>query len=99
MILFSPVITGGNRRSYNRNRHGYGGRQDRAGQSSKDQAGSEESNFRVDPNSPVAQAFLQYKNLLDTKHDKHEALVKISRDVTIESKRIIFHLHRCVGYG
>uniref|UniRef100_A0A8C6TFJ5 Translin-associated protein X n=1 Tax=Neogobius melanostomus TaxID=47308 RepID=A0A8C6TFJ5_9GOBI len=31
---------------------------------------------------------------LDTKHDKHERLVKISRDVTIESKRTIFLLHR-----
>uniref|UniRef100_A0A3Q0RCG9 Translin-associated protein X n=1 Tax=Amphilophus citrinellus TaxID=61819 RepID=A0A3Q0RCG9_AMPCI len=31
---------------------------------------------------------------LDTKHDKYERLVKISRDVTIESKRTIFLLHR-----
>ncbi|XP_067943544.1 translin-associated protein X-like [Watersipora subatra] len=47
--------------------------------------------------SPVIQAFLGYKTLLDEKHDKHEALVKISRDTTIDSKRIIFHLHRCIG--
>ncbi|XP_037128271.1 translin-associated protein X isoform X2 [Syngnathus acus] len=31
---------------------------------------------------------------LDTKHDKYERLVKLSRDVTIESKRTIFLLHR-----
>lgn len=47
--------------------------------------------------SPVSLAFSGYKSALDSKHNKHEALVKISRDVTIESKRIIFHLHRCIG--
>ncbi|MBN3295051.1 TSNAX protein, partial [Amia calva] len=31
---------------------------------------------------------------LDTKHDKHERLFKLSRDITIESKRTIFFLHR-----
>lgn len=31
---------------------------------------------------------------LDTKHDKYERLVKMSRDITIESKRTIFLLHR-----
>lgn len=28
-------------------------------------------------------------------HDRYEALVKQSRDVTIHSKRVIFVLHRC----
>ncbi len=31
---------------------------------------------------------------LDNKHDKHERLVKLSRDCTIQSKRTIFLLHR-----
>lgn len=31
---------------------------------------------------------------LDTRHDKYERLVKLSRDITIESKRTIFLLHR-----
>jgi len=31
---------------------------------------------------------------LDAKHDKHERIVKLSRDVTVESKRTIFLLHR-----
>lgn len=43
--------------------------------------------------SPVIKSFLKYRNELDKKHDKHERLVKLSRDVTIESKRIIFLLH------
>ncbi|XP_061601524.1 translin-associated protein X [Cololabis saira] len=44
--------------------------------------------------SPVIVAFKVFQQELDTKHDKYERLVKISRDVTIESKRIIFLLHR-----
>lgn len=38
--------------------------------------------------------FEQYQIELDAKHDKHERLIKKSRDLTIESKRIIFLLHR-----
>ncbi|XP_076097748.1 translin-associated protein X-like isoform X2 [Mytilus galloprovincialis] len=41
--------------------------------------------------------FRQYQLELDTKHDKHERLVKLSRDVTIESKRTIFLLQRLIG--
>ncbi|XP_056464952.1 translin-associated protein X [Gadus chalcogrammus] len=44
--------------------------------------------------SPVIAAFKVFQQELDTKHDKHERLVKISRDITIESKRTIFLLHR-----
>ena len=32
--------------------------------------------------------------MLDARHDKMERIVKLSRDITIESKRIIFTLHR-----
>uniref|UniRef100_A0A0M3INL2 Translin-associated protein X n=1 Tax=Ascaris lumbricoides TaxID=6252 RepID=A0A0M3INL2_ASCLU len=31
---------------------------------------------------------------MDDRNDRHERLVKLSRDITIESKRIIFQLHR-----
>lgn len=50
----------------------------------------------VDANqsSPVIAAFKVFQQELDTKHDKHEHLIKISRDITIESKRTIFLLHR-----
>ncbi|XP_030628319.1 translin-associated protein X [Chanos chanos] len=44
--------------------------------------------------SPVISAFKVFQQELDTKHDKYERLVKISRDITIESKRTIFLLHR-----
>lgn len=46
------------------------------------------------PSSPVISVFKVFQQELDTRHDKHERLVKISRDVTIESKRTIFLLHR-----
>lgn len=46
------------------------------------------------PSSPVIAVFKVFQQELDTKHDKYERLVKISRDVTIESKRTIFLLHR-----
>lgn len=48
----------------------------------------------VNQSSPIIAAFKVFQQELDTKHDKHERLVKISRDVTIESKRTIFLLHR-----
>ncbi|XP_070696982.1 translin-associated protein X isoform X2 [Pempheris klunzingeri] len=49
---------------------------------------------RDNPSSPVTAAFKVFQQELDTKHDKYERLVKISRDITIESKRTIFLLHR-----
>ncbi|XP_019726081.1 translin-associated protein X [Hippocampus comes] len=47
-----------------------------------------------DLSSPVIAAFKVFQMELDAKHDKYERLVKLSRDVTIESKRTIFLLHR-----
>uniref|UniRef100_W5NFT3 Translin-associated protein X n=1 Tax=Lepisosteus oculatus TaxID=7918 RepID=W5NFT3_LEPOC len=44
--------------------------------------------------SAVMAAFKSFQLELDTKHDKYERLVKLSRDITIESKRTIFLLHR-----
>ncbi|XP_046571114.1 translin-associated protein X-like isoform X1 [Haliotis rubra] len=54
-------------------------------------------NTDVDENSTVIKAFREFQVLLDTRHDKYERLVKLSRDVTIESKRTIFMLHRVAG--
>lgn len=48
----------------------------------------------INPSSAVIASFRVFQRELDTKHDKHERLVKISRDITIESKRTIFLLHR-----
>ncbi|XP_072533631.1 translin-associated protein X [Salminus brasiliensis] len=44
--------------------------------------------------SDVISAFRVFQQELDTRHDKYERLVKLSRDITIESKRTIFLLHR-----
>ena len=41
--------------------------------------------------------FQQYQSELDCSHDKRERLVKLSRDITIQSKRIIFLLHRVLS--
>ncbi|XP_029464507.1 translin-associated protein X [Rhinatrema bivittatum] len=38
--------------------------------------------------------FKSFQRDLDTRHDKYERLVKLGRDITIESKRTIFLLHR-----
>lgn len=38
--------------------------------------------------------FANYQVQLDSKNDKHERLVKMSRDITVASKRCIFLLHR-----
>lgn len=43
--------------------------------------------------------FKVFQQELDTRHDKYERLVKLSRDVTIESKRSIFLLHRVTKYA
>ena len=45
-------------------------------------------------NSDIIQSFTAFRTLMDTKNDKFERIVKMSRDVTITSKRIIFNLHR-----
>jgi len=55
---------------------------------------SDTDEVNYDVNSVVIQSFLQYQKELDAKHDKYERLIKCSRDITIESKRIIFLLHR-----
>ena len=51
----------------------------------------------VNMDSPLINSFIGFRADLDAHQDKYERLVKISRDITIISKRIIFNLHRCVG--
>ena len=48
----------------------------------------------INNDDPVQKMFGEISLYLDSRHDKREKLVKLSRDVTIESKRIIFCLHR-----
>lgn len=51
----------------------------------------------VDEDNPVIQVFQVYQKALTDRHDRHERIVKLSRDITIESKRAIFLLHRISG--
>ena len=48
----------------------------------------------LDETSPIIISFRGFQSELDDRHDRYERLVKISRDVTIDSKRVIFGLHR-----
>lgn len=48
-------------------------------------------------NSPVIAFFKEIQKELDTRYDKHERIVKSSRDLTIHSKRAIFLLQRVTG--
>lgn len=52
-----------------------------------------ETLLQIDENNPTIKAFMQYNTELVEKQDRHERIVKLSRDITIESKRIIFLLH------
>uniref|UniRef100_G3ML19 Translin-associated protein X n=1 Tax=Amblyomma maculatum TaxID=34609 RepID=G3ML19_AMBMU len=50
----------------------------------------------VDESLPVVKMFRAFQLELDDRYDRYERLVKLGRDVTIESKRIIFLLHRII---
>jgi len=45
----------------------------------------------------IFDAFKVFAARMDESNDRHERLVKISRDITIASKRLIFLLHRAVS--
>ncbi|XP_018569118.1 translin-associated protein X [Anoplophora glabripennis] len=47
----------------------------------------------MDENNPVLVMFREYSLELDSKLDRYERIIKLSRDVTIEAKRVIFLLH------
>lgn len=49
--------------------------------------------------TPVTEAFEKYAMELNAKQDKSERIVKLSRDVTIASKRAIFSLHALMRSG
>ena len=55
---------------------------------------SSEKKCKLDMNSFLFTSFSSYQCELDAKNDKYERLVKLSRDITIESKRTIFSLLR-----
>jgi len=41
--------------------------------------------------------FMQFRDKLDAHYDRRERLIKISRDITALSKKMIFSLHRIRG--
>ncbi|XP_078504942.1 translin-associated protein X-like [Lissotriton helveticus] len=57
----------------------------------------EDKDVNVNLSSSVMTAFHSFQHDLDARHDKYERLVKLGRDITIESKRVIFLLHRIVS--
>ncbi|GFT42022.1 translin-associated protein X [Nephila pilipes] len=59
----------------------------------------ETNDTESEDNSPMVKLFKMYQAELDARYDKYERLVKKSRDLTIESKRIIFLLHRVSSDG
>lgn len=73
------------------NRRGGGGGDRRHNHNQNQQRPRPKANF--DESNPVLQMFSQISKELDDKHDRYERIVKLSRDVTIEAKRIIFLLH------
>jgi hypothetical protein len=44
----------------------------------------------------ILRAFTGFRSELDEVNDRRERLMKISRDITVASKRVIFHLHRAL---
>lgn len=48
------------------------------------------------PRTEILAQFALFRSTLDDVNDRRERLVKISRDITIASKRAIFHLHRAL---
>ena len=66
----------------------------RRGRGGRAEGGSRTKRPVINTEDPVQRMFGDISLYLDSRHDKRERLVKLSRDVTIESKRIIFCLHR-----
>ena len=90
--LFSEAMSSGRQRHrggrHGNGRHGDGG----------DRRPREPVLLAAD-DTPVTAMFRGFAAQLDNKHDTYERLVKKSRDVTIESKRIIFMLHRVTRWA
>merc|ERR550519_1978108 len=83
-----------------RSGRGRGGRRGRGGGGGG--GGGQRRNFPDKPNAdmsenPTVIQFGEFSKMLDDRHDRYERIVKLSRDITIESKRIIFALHRIQG--
>jgi len=84
-----------NRRNQNKNRRD-GNKDD----DKKRDSNNEANEIPLDPiKERCSIIFGNLADELDCRHDKMERIVKLSRDITVESKRIIFHLHRIQHEG
>ena len=84
-------------RSYHGGRRGggnRGGHYNRRGNSVSGGRKERVIDEEAEKKNPFLAQFRNHAASLDKRHDKRERLVKLSRDITIESKRIIFLLHR-----
>ncbi|KAJ6151564.1 hypothetical protein N7470_007161 [Penicillium chermesinum] len=56
--------------------------------------GNEQGDMASTPAGPIMAIFESFRNELDEHHDRRERIVKVSRDITALSKKIIFALQR-----
>lgn len=84
------------RQRFKKNRdigQGHGG-----GSEEKRQSKKNEVKFSsTEDSSPIMRTFQLFQEELDNRNDRYERIVKLSRDITIESKRLIFLLQRVAG--
>ncbi|KAK6999831.1 translin-associated protein X [Biomphalaria glabrata] len=74
------------------------GREDRnSNTSSSNRKRLKVNDSSLSKDSPIFKAFNIFREELDNRNNRYERIVKISRDITIESKRIIFLLQRVTG--
>jgi len=64
------------------------------GRDRRDRGGRRNQPRESNSTDPIINKFEGFRGKLDSRHDKMERVIKLSRDITIESKRIIFTLHR-----
>ena len=95
---FQKRTGGGGGRNFREGRGGgTGGRGDRKGTWggwNRNNMDRRKKQVVIDSEDLVQNMFGQMSLALDYRHDKRERIVKLGRDITIESKRIIFCLHR-----
>ena len=74
-----------------RSSRGRGGRRGRGGGGGGQRSYfPDQQNCQQPSDNPVVIQFGEFSKMLDDRHDRYERIVKLSRDITIESKRIIF---------
>ncbi|KAF9207161.1 hypothetical protein BGZ59_011316 [Podila verticillata] len=60
----------------------------------EEEISSKEQLIRTNLGKSIVQDFGQYRDILDEHHERRERIIKVSRDINILSKQMIFALHR-----